>query len=56
MVDEDKLREDLHAIGKWATENNMTFNADQFKIMRYSPTGSPRPRLYSVEGIDIKKR
>lgn len=48
MVDEDKLREDLHAIGKWATENNMTFNADQFKIMRYSPQLEVQDQDYTL--------
>lgn len=34
----------------------MTFNVDKFEILRCSPTGSPRPVSYSVEGIEIKQK
>lgn len=50
MEDAEKLRQDLHAICKWASENSMTSNTNKFDI-RYRQTGSPRPRLYSIEGI-----
>lgn len=56
IEDEDELREDLHTICKWETESNMNFNAGKFEIIRYSPSGGPRPRSYSVEGIEIKEK
>lgn len=34
----------------------MTFNADEFKVIRYNLISSPRPRSCSAEGVEIKER
>ena len=53
---ENKPNEDIEAVCNWAKENNMEFNADKFEILRYNPSGNPRPRTYSIEGSEIKEK
>lgn len=50
LENEDKVREDLYVIFKWANESNMNFNNFDFVIIRHNPTISPKPRSCSLEG------